>query len=124
MAGRIGGLSDGVGVLRAALSREVSVLHARVAALLGPSPAGREDLRLLLDGFSPDLPDLSVVLIVYLSGLCERAELLDSVGLAGERDFGLAAKGIVCLALEYWLILLLLPATAASAGVRLGREGR
>lgn len=91
------GLSECVLVLRAAFSRDVNALHARVAALLGPSPGGRGDLRVLLDGLSLDFPDLSVVLIVYLSGLCERAESLDSVCLDGERDFGVAPKGTWCL---------------------------
>ena len=121
MAGGMDGLSVGVVVPRAAFSREVSVLHASVAALLGPSPAGREDLRLLLDGLSLGFPDLSVVLIVYLSGLWERAESLDSVGLAGERDFGVAAKGTLCLA---GVVLLLLLPTPASADVRFGRDVR
>jgi hypothetical protein len=54
---------------RDAFSRELKALQAKVAALLGPSPAGLEDFRKPFGSLSLDLPDRKVVLMVYLSGL-------------------------------------------------------
>lgn len=68
------------------LSRELRALHARLAALLGPSAAGRGDLRLVPDDLSPGLEDRRVVLMVCFSGLAERRPLSDFDGGLGDRD--------------------------------------
>jgi hypothetical protein len=104
---------------RAARSLEPKAVQARVAALLGPSPAGR-DLRAGLEGLSLDLPNLRVVLIVCFSGLGEDRRVLSSLaGASG--DTGLATEGV--LARDSPLANVPLT-TAASEDVRSGSGGR
>lgn len=80
------------GEARAALSREPKALQARVAALLGPSPAGRV-LRLGLGGLSADFPSLKVVLIVCFSGLGDdRLALSLLAGSSGETGVAVGAE--------------------------------
>jgi hypothetical protein len=63
------------------LSLELRAPHARVAALLGPSAACDGDLRLDLAGFPPFR---NVVLMVYFSGLLERAGFSETGGVLEE----------------------------------------
>ena len=105
------------------VSRDPRLLQARVAALLEPSAARVGDLRLVFVGLVP-LVARRVVLIVYFSGLRERADLsdLDLSGLGGRLGEGDMDSGLKGSRLR-------LPprpplTTAFSDDVRAGKEGR
>lgn len=113
-----GEAGDGIGA-RDALSLEPMAAHARVAALLGPSLAGCDDLRDL--GLSADFPDRRVVLIVRLSGLEERPCSSCGGNISGVSLSAMGVEGILVVRLEPALGD---PAPEELRFVRPGRLGR
>jgi hypothetical protein len=87
--------------------------------LLGPSAAGFEDFRELLGGLSLGFPDRRVVLMVYLSGLGDRAAEELSGFFPFDETFCTGGRRLV---LES-PFLLVLPATEASEDGRGGIGG-
>jgi hypothetical protein len=101
------------------LSLELSALQANVAALLDPSPAGFEDFRCGLAVFSPNLPDLKVVLIVYFSGLGVLIVFPGAGDRPGECDLMCDMSGVPGSRPEVWPLT-----TAPSDENRLPADGR
>lgn len=114
-------VEDGVseGGVRCGRSLDPRALHASVAALLGPSAAGRADFREGADAFSPNLEDRRVVRIVCFSGLGDRyvrsalGGTLRAGGLEFDRVYDVASP--VCD---------LSPDCGVSDTVRIGNGGR